>query len=122
MARRSAPASKRRVALAWGQAADRLHAAQEAERVGVGDDALLLDDAGKLGDVEEPDWQALLFEHVAPLGEALAADRGVDQHAAGGEKLAERVERGERDRQANAASCSMAMRSKRPRPSAARRP
>ena len=55
---------QRGVALARRQAADSLHAAEEAERVGVSDDALLIDDAGKLGDFEETDGQCLFFEHA----------------------------------------------------------
>ena len=60
----------------------------------IGDDALLIDDAWKLGDVEKADGQSLCGEHLAPLREALAADGGVDQHAAGSELPAERGERG----------------------------
>ena len=60
----------------------------------IGDDALLIDDAWKLGDFEKADGQSLCGEHLAPLREALAADGGVDQHAAGSEPPAERGERG----------------------------
>ena len=61
------PWRQRRVALARGQAADGLHAAEEAERVGVSDDALLIDNSRKLGDFEETDGKGLFFEYLAPL-------------------------------------------------------
>src|SRR5512140_1844985 len=80
---------KRRVALAWGQAADCLHTAEKAERAGIHDQPLLIDDAGKIGDVEEADGQALRDERVPPFGEALAADRGEDQHTVRSETLLE---------------------------------
>src|SRR5262245_9848589 len=84
---------KRRVALAWGQAAYGLHAAEKAERIGIDDQTLLIDDARKIGDVEETDWQALRDERVPPFGEALAADRGEDQHTVRSETLLEQGER-----------------------------
>jgi len=85
---------KRRIAFAWGQAADRLHAAQEAERVGIYDQPLLVDNAWKRTRVEEAAGQALQAKRVAPFGKALAADRGEHQLAVRRETLAERGERG----------------------------
>ncbi len=77
---------KRRVALFWRQSADRLHAAEEGERVGIGRQALLLDDPRKRLDLGKPACQPFARQHAAPFGEALRPERRVEQDTARGEQ------------------------------------
>ena len=83
---------QRRVALFWRQSSDRLHAAEEGERVGIGRQALFLDNPRKRLDLGKPAGQALAREHAAPLGEAVGAERRVKQDSAGGEQPPQALE------------------------------
>src|SRR4029078_5150097 len=70
---------QRRIALFRRQSSDCLHAAEEGERVGIGRQALFLDNSRKRLDLGKPAFQALTREHSAPLGEAIGAERRVKQ-------------------------------------------
>ena len=97
---------QRRVALFWRQSSDRLHAAEEGERVGIGRHALFLDDPRKRFDLGKPAGQALAREHAAPLGEAVGAERRVKQDTAGGEQPPQAFAGSRQGPPANATSCS----------------
>src|SRR6185437_17036860 len=83
---------KRRVALFRRQPSDCLHEAEEGERVGIGRQALLLDNPRERLDLGKPAFQALAREHAAPLGEAVGAERRVKQNTAGGEQAPQAIE------------------------------
>ncbi len=64
----------------------RLHAAEEGQRVAIGDHTLFIDDAWKLRNVGKPAWQGLVGKHGAPFGETPVPERGIEEDPARSEK------------------------------------